>query len=120
MVPRQPAASVDWVHPWLTDSKWLEARSATLGELSAMCRQPVSVRGDFELSSQGMGWVCRLQHQTSVSVPLICGVVEKFILARIEQGCRDELDDLAECFSKTKWRGGLGPPSDATTLEDSP
>lgn len=64
--------------------------------------KPITVTGEFELVADGKGCVYRIQHQAKVKVPLIGGVVEKFVLGQTEQGCADELDYLADFVKKNK------------------
>jgi hypothetical protein len=49
--------------------------------------KPVSVTAEFELLPQGKGCVHRIEHQAKARVPLIGGVVEKFVLEQTRQGC---------------------------------
>ncbi|HOX69525.1 MAG TPA: DUF2505 domain-containing protein [Burkholderiaceae bacterium] len=64
--------------------------------------KPITVTGDFELLPDGKGSIYRIQHQAKVKVPLIGGVVEKFVLGQTEQGCANELDYLADFVKKNK------------------
>lgn len=57
--------------------------------------KPITVSGDFELLSEGKGCVYRIQHRAKVSLPLIGGVVEKFVLGQTETASIAELDYLA-------------------------
>ncbi|OYU93191.1 MAG: hypothetical protein CFE45_21195, partial [Burkholderiales bacterium PBB5] len=55
-----------------------------------------------ELLPDGKGCLYRIRHQAKVKVPLIGGVVEKFVLGQTEQGCADELDYLADFVKKNR------------------
>lgn len=152
MIVQKLPASADRAYALLTDSKWLESRSAAMGELSASCRtkktpsvvvtmkrrvrrelnalvskvlnpesdieieeqwsavsdgykgqyrfriasKPINASADFELFPDGKGCVYRIRHRAKVNVPLIGGVVEKFVIGQVEQGCSDELAYLAD------------------------
>jgi hypothetical protein len=62
--------------------------------------KPVTVTAEFELVPQGKGCVYRIEHKAKVRVPIIGGVVEKFVLEQTRQGCADELDYLADDLKK--------------------
>lgn len=152
-------ASADTVFALLTDPKWLEARSAALGEISARCKtkkagtgltltmqrrvhrdmnavvakvinpdsdieiienwsgeassrsadyaltivgKPITVSAKIVLESAGKACIYRIQHQARVKVPLIGGVIEKFVLGETEKGCADELEYLLQYLKKNK------------------
>ena len=126
MVELKLAASADKAYALLTDPKWLEARCLALGELSASCKakktpsmvvtmkrkvrrelnamisKVLNPESDIELLPEGKGCVYRIQHHAKVNVPLIGGVVAKFVLGQTEQGCADELAYLADFLKKNK------------------
>jgi hypothetical protein len=64
--------------------------------------KPITINVDFEVAPDGKGCVYRIQHRAKVRVPMIGGVVEKFILCLTERGCADELDYLADDLKKCK------------------
>ena len=111
------SAPVATVFGLLTVPKWLEARCLAVGELSASCKARKSAGGvtvtmrrrvlrdltaEFALTPQGKGCVYRIQHSAKVRVPLLGGVVEKFVVGQSEQACADELDYLVERLKSRK------------------
>jgi hypothetical protein len=72
--------------------------------------KPITVTGEFELLPHGKGRVYRIRHKAEVDVPLIGGVVGKFVLAQVEQGCADERGHLAEYVAHAglHWRRRSG------------
>jgi Protein of unknown function (DUF2505) len=64
--------------------------------------KPITVSADFEVAPDGKGCVYRIQHRAKVRVPIIGGVVEKFIIGQCKQGCADELNYLADYLKKNK------------------
>ena len=61
-----------------------------------------TVQSVFELVPDGQGCLYRIRYHDKVNVPLLGGVVEKFILGQTEQGCADELDYLAKFVEKAR------------------
>jgi len=64
--------------------------------------KPITVTAEFEVAPEGKGCVYRIQHHAKVRVPLIGGVVEKFVMSQTEQGCADELNYLSDYLKKNK------------------
>ena len=83
--------------------QWSETAAGYAGSFELQVSgKPIKVTADFELLAAGKGCVYRIQHKAKVSVPLIGGVIEKFVLGQTEQGCADELDYLVEYLKKNK------------------
>lgn len=92
-----PESELELEEHWLADGKGYK------GQLTLqIVGKPITVKADFELVPDGKGCLYRIQHHAKVNVPLIGGVVEKFILGQTEQGCADELDYLADFVKKTR------------------
>ena len=64
--------------------------------------KPITVTAEFEVAAEGKGCVYRIEHHAKVRVPIIGGVVERFIMGEAEQSCTDELDYLAHYLKKNK------------------
>ena len=92
-----PESDIELVEQWKVDK---DRRSGTF--TLQVVDKPVTVTAEFELASEGKGCVYRIQHDAKVRVPLIGGVVAKFVLGQTEQGCADELDYLADYLKKNK------------------
>jgi hypothetical protein len=85
------------------EERWAAAGKGHKGKLTMqIVGKPITVSGDFELVPEGKGCVYCIQHKAKVNVPLIGGVIEKFVLGQTEQGCADELDYLADFLKKHK------------------
>jgi Protein of unknown function (DUF2505) len=85
------------------EERWTAEKNRYSGTYAlAIVGKPITVSADFELAADGKGCVYRIQHRAKVRVPIIGGVVEKFIMGQTEQGCADELDFLAEYLKKNK------------------
>jgi hypothetical protein len=83
--------------------QWTTERERRTGSYSLqIVGKPITVTADFELAPDGKGCVYRIQHRVKVRVPIIGGVVEKFIMGQTVQGCADELDYLADYLKKNK------------------
>jgi hypothetical protein len=79
------------------EERWAAEGKGHKGQLTLqIVGKPITVTGEFELVPEGKGCVYRIQHHAKVSVPLIGGVVAKFVLGQTEQGCADELTYLAD------------------------
>ncbi len=92
-----PESDIELVEQWTVD-KGRRTGTFTLQVVG----KPATVTAEFELAPEGKGCVYRIQHDAKVSVPLIGGVVAKFIMGQTEQGCADELDYLADYLKKNK------------------
>ncbi len=92
-----PDSDIELVEQWSVD-KGSRSGSFTLQVVG----KPITVTADFELVPEGKGCVYRIQHHCKVQVPLIGGVVSKFVLGQTEQGCADELDYLTDYLKKHK------------------
>jgi hypothetical protein len=86
-----PDSDIEIEERWTGDAK---RRSGTLK--LHIVGKPITVTGNFSLVPEGNGGVYRIQHKAKVSVPLIGGIVEKFVIDQTEQGCADELEYLAD------------------------
>lgn len=64
--------------------------------------KPITVTADIELEAAGKACIYRIKHQARVKVPLIGGVIEKFMVSETEKGCADELNYLADYLKKNK------------------
>jgi hypothetical protein len=83
--------------------QWTVEKNRRVGTFTLqIIGKPITVTADFELAPEGKGCVYRIQHRANVRVPLIGGVVEKFLLGQVQQGCADELDYLADYLKKNK------------------
>jgi hypothetical protein len=91
-----PESDLEFEERWSGDAK---GYSGTF--TMQIVGKPISVSAGFELLPQGKGCVYRIRHEAKVKVPLIGGVIEKFVIAQTQQGCADELAYLAE-FLKRK------------------
>jgi len=90
-----PESDIELEEHWAAEGKGYK------GQLTLqIVGKPITVTGDFELLPEGKGCVYRIQHHAKVSVPLIGGVVAKFVLGQTEQGCADELGYLADYLKK--------------------
>jgi hypothetical protein len=92
-----PESDIELVEQWAGDKG---SRSGTL--TLQVVGKPITVTAEFELVPEGKGCVYRIQHYAKVQVPLIGGVVAKFVIGQTEQGCADELDYLADHLKKNK------------------
>ena len=92
-----PESDVELVEQWTVGK---DRRNGTF--TLQIVGKPVTVTAEFELAPDGKGCVYRIQHDAKVRVPLIGGVVAKFVLGQAEQGCADELDYLANYLKKNK------------------
>ena len=86
-----PESDIELEERWLVDK---DKRTGTF--TLQIVGKPITVTAEFELVPEGKGCVYRIQHQAKVRVPIIGGVVEKFVIGQTEQGCADELDYLAD------------------------
>ena len=92
-----PESELELEEHWSADGKGYK------GQLTLqIVGKPITVKADFELVPDGKGCLYRIRHHAKVNVPLIGGVVEKFILGQTEQGCADELDYLAKFVEKAR------------------
>ena len=87
-----PESDVEFDERWSSSDKSNHSGSYTM----QIVGKPITVTADFELVPQGKGCVYRIKHTSKVRVPLIGGVVEKFVLGQTEQGCADELAYTAD------------------------
>lgn len=92
-----PDSDIEFEEKWATDG---DRRTGNL--TLQIVGKPITVTGDFELAPDGKGCVYRIQHHAKVKIPLIGGMVEKFVLGQTEQGCSDELDYLSDYLKKNK------------------
>ena len=92
-----PESDIELVEQWKVDK---DSRSGTF--TLQVVDKPVTVTAEFELATDGKGCVYRIQHHAKVRVPLIGGVVAKFVMGQTEEGCADELDYLADYLKKSK------------------
>ena len=92
-----PESDIELVEQWSVDK---EERSGTF--TLQIVGKPITVTAEFELAPEGKGCVYRIQHHAKVQVPLIGGVVAKFVMGQTEQGCADELAYLADYLKKNK------------------
>jgi len=90
-----PESDIELVEQWSVDK---DSRKGSLA--LQVVGKPISVTGEFELVPDGKGCIYRIQHHAKVQVPLIGGVVAKFVIGQTEQGCADELDYLADYLKK--------------------
>ena len=85
------------------DEHWAAEGKGYKGKLTMqIVGKPITITGDFELVPEGKGCVYRIHHKAMAKVPLIGGVIEKFVLGQTEQGCADELEYLADYLKKHK------------------
>ena len=92
-----PESDIELVEQWAAD------KDSRNGHLTLqVVGKPITVTGEFELVPEGKGCVYRIQHHAKVQVPLIGGVVAKFVIGQTEQGCAEELDYLAGYLKKNK------------------
>jgi hypothetical protein len=92
-----PESDIELVEQWAIAK---DRRSGTF--TLQVVGKPVTVTAEFALAPEGKGCVYRIQHDASVRVPLIGGVVAKFVMGQTEAGCADELDYLADYLKKNK------------------
>ena len=92
-----PESDLEFDEHWSTDGERHSGRYTM-----QIVGKPISVGAEFELVPQGKGCVYRIRHKAQVRVPLIGGIVEKFVLGQTEQGCADELDYLADFLKNAK------------------
>ena len=92
-----PESDIELVEQWAAEGKGYRGSLAL-----DIVGQPVHVTGDFELVPEGKGCVYRIQHHAKVKVPIIGGMIEKFVLGQTVQGCADELDYLADYLKTHK------------------
>ncbi len=78
------------------------AAKRTASYILTIVGKPITVTADIELEATGKSCVYRITHQAKVKVPLIGGVIEKFVIAETEKGCGDELTYLADYLKKHK------------------
>ena len=64
--------------------------------------KPITVTANFELKASGKGCVYSIDHVAKVKVPLIGGVIEKFVLGETQKGCADELEYLSAHLKTSK------------------
>ena len=64
--------------------------------------KPITVTADIELEAAGKACIYRIKHKARVKVPLIGGVIEKFMIGETEKGCAEELTYLADFLKKNK------------------
>ena len=85
------------------EERWIAADGGYTGSYTLqIVGKPVTVTAEFALQPQGKGSVYRIQHSAEVRVPLVGGVVEKFVIGQSEQACADELDYLVENLKARK------------------
>lgn len=92
-----PDSDIEIIEHWTGDAKNRNG-SYTLQILG----KPITVTADFALESAGKSCVYRIQHHAKVRVPLVGGIVEKFVVGETEKGCADELDYLADYLKQNK------------------
>ena len=92
-----PIQKFEIVEHWDGDG---DARTADY--LLQILGQPVTVAADIELAPKGKGSVYTINHKCTARVPLISGPVEKFVLSQTEDGCRRELEYLAEALGRKR------------------
>ena len=92
-----PESDIELIEHWKVDK---ESRGGSF--TMQIVGKPITVTADFELVPDGKGCVYRIKHHCKVKVPLIGGIVEKFVLGQTEEGCQDELDYLADYLKKNK------------------
>jgi hypothetical protein len=92
-----PESDIELVEEW-TVAKDRRSGTFTLQVVG----KPVTVTAEFELAPEGKSCIYRIQHDAQVRVPMIGGVIAKFVLGQTEEGCADELDYLADYLKKNK------------------
>ena len=92
-----PDSDIEIVEKWSGDG---DRRQATYA--LTIVGKPVTVSADIELEATGKTCVYRITHRGHVKVPLIGGVIEKFVVGESEKGCTDELNYLANYLKKNK------------------
>jgi hypothetical protein len=92
-----PDSDIEIVENWSGD-----AIRRTAAYTLTIIGKPITVTADIELEAAGKACIYRIRHQAKVKVPLIGGVIEKFIMGETEKGCADELDYLAGYLKKSK------------------
>lgn len=92
-----PDSDIEIVENWLGD-----AARRTASYMLTVVGKPISVTANIELEAAGKACIYRIQHQAKVKVPLIGGLIEKFVIAETEKGCADELDYLAHYLKTNK------------------
>jgi alkyl sulfatase BDS1-like metallo-beta-lactamase superfamily hydrolase len=92
-----PDSDIEIVEKWSGDG---DRRQATYA--LTIVGKPVTVSADIELEATGKTCVYRITHRGHVKVPLIGGVIEKFVVGETEKGCIDELNYLANYLKKNK------------------
>ncbi len=92
-----PESDIELVEQWSVEK---DRRGGTF--TLQIVGKPISVTAEFELVPEGKGCIYRIQHHAKVQVPLIGGVVAKFVIGQTEQGCADELDYLADYLKQNK------------------
>ena len=92
-----PDSDIEIVEHWSGDAK---RRRATYR--MTIVGKPVTVTADIELEATGKTCVYRIKHRGDVKVPLIGGVIERFVVGEAEKGCADELDYLVDQLKKNK------------------
>lgn len=80
---------------------WTPEADGYSGEMSIeLIGQPVTASATFSLRPAGKACVYRSDIEAHCRVPLVGGVVAKFVLGKLEKGCTDELNYLIR-FLKT-------------------
>ena len=92
-----PDSDIEIVENWPGgNGKWSGTYALTI------VGKPITVSADFVLEAAGRGCVYRIAHKAKVKVPLIGGVIEKFVIGETEKGCADELEYLASYLKTHK------------------
>lgn len=92
-----PDSDIEIVEHWTGDAG---KRTATY--VLNIVGKPITVNADITLEAAGKGCVYRIEHTAKVKVPLIGGVIEKFVVSETEKGCSDELEYLASYLKTSK------------------
>jgi hypothetical protein len=92
-----PDSDIEIVEKWTGT-----ATKRTASYILTIVGKPITVTADIELEATGKSCVYRIQHQAKVKVPLIGGVIEKFVISETVKGCGDELAYLADYLKKHK------------------
>jgi hypothetical protein len=92
-----PDSDIEIMENWAGD-----AAKRTASYVLTIVGKPITVSADIELEATGKSCVYRIKHSAKVKVPLIGGVIEKFVIGETEKGCADELTYLADYLKKHK------------------
>ena len=92
-----PDSEIEIVENWSGDAS---RRTATY--TLSLIGKPITVTADIELEAAGKACTYRIKHLAKAKVPLIGGVIEKFMIGETEKGCAEELTYLADFLKKNK------------------